>query len=224
VDEDLFRERHLVLIYLTERPNAKHIYTAVKRGLDFLNVSTKNMRSATADGAATMKSERNGVLSLFDKESDSEVFRLRCFVHQEVLVSKVISKTMDDVDSIVKKAITSINTSSILENNFGSLCDTANENHDVLLNYNHIRWLSFDLSVQRLCEMYDQVTTTLVLKYNDLAKQLQQNSIRGCILFLKDFLPKLSSVNLQLQKSNLTIINTALIIDKLNNIVRDIIS
>jgi hypothetical protein len=71
---------------------------------------------------------------------------------------------------------------------------------------------------------YDQVITTLVPKYNDLAKQLQQNSICGFILSLKDFLPKLSPINLQLQMSNLTIIDTALIIDKLNNIVRDIIS
>jgi hypothetical protein len=133
-----------------------------------------------------MKSERHGVLSLFDKESDNDIFRLHCFVHQEVLVSKVINKTTDDAESIMKKAINSINTSSIHKNNIGSLCDTANEKHDVLLNYNHIRWLSFDLSVQHLCELYDQVITTLVLKYNDLAKQLQQNSIRGCILFLKD--------------------------------------
>jgi hypothetical protein len=134
----------LCLTYLTERPNAKNIYTAVKRGLDFLDVSTKNMCVITADVAATMKSERNGVLSLFGKESDSDIFRLHCFVHQEVLVSKVINKTMDDVESVVKQAINSINTSSILKNNFCSLCDTANEKHDVLLNYNHIRWLSFD--------------------------------------------------------------------------------
>jgi hypothetical protein len=178
----------------------------------------------TADGAATMKSERNGVLSLFDKESNSNIFHLHRFVHQEVLLSKVINKTMDNVESIVKKAMISINTSSILKNNFGSLCDTANEKHDVLLNNNYIRWLSFDLSVQRLCELYDQVKTTLVPKFNDLAKQMQQNSIRGCILFLKDFLPKLSSINLQLQKYNLTIIDTALVIDKLNNTVTDIIS
>jgi hypothetical protein len=84
-----------------------------------------------ADGAATMKSERNGVLSPFDKESDGDIFRLHCFVHQEVLVSEVINKAMDDVESIVKKAINSINTSSILKNNFGSLCGTANEKHDV---------------------------------------------------------------------------------------------
>jgi hypothetical protein len=83
---------------------------------------------------------------------------------------------MEDVESIVKQAISSINTSSILKNNIGSLCDTANEKHDVLLNYNHVRWLSFDLSVQRLCDLYDQVITTLVLKYNDLSKMLQQNS------------------------------------------------
>jgi hypothetical protein len=147
------------------------------------------MCAITADGAATMKSERNIMLSLFDKESNSDIFRLHCFVHQEVLVSKVINKTMDDVESIVKKTMISINTSSILKNNFGSLCDTANEKHDVLLNYNHIHWLCFDLSVQRLCELYDQVITTLVSKHNELAKQLQQNSIRGCtrILFLKDF-------------------------------------
>jgi hypothetical protein len=62
VDENLFRERFLCLTYLTERPHAKHIYTAVKRGLDFLNVSTKNMCALTADGAATMKSETSGVL------------------------------------------------------------------------------------------------------------------------------------------------------------------
>jgi hypothetical protein len=159
-----------------------------------------------------MKSERNGVLSLFYKESDSDIFRLHCFVHQEALVSKVINKTMDDAESIVKKAINSINTSSIHKNNIGSLCDTANEKHDVLLNYNHIRWLSFDLSVQRLCELCDQVISNLVPKHNELAEQLQQNSIRGCILFLKDFLPKLSSIILQLQKSNLTIIDTALIL------------
>jgi hypothetical protein len=69
---------------------------------------------------------------------------------------------------------------------------------------------------------------TIVLKYNDLANQLQQNSILGYILFLKEFLPeflpKLSSINLQLKKSNLTIIDTALIIDKISNTVTDIIS
>jgi hypothetical protein len=130
-----------------------------------------------------------------------------------VLVSKAINKTVDDVESIVNKAINLINTSSILKNNSGSLCDTANEKHNVLLDYSHIRWLSFGTSVQRLCEFYDQVITTLVPKHNEMANQLQQNSIRGCILFLKDFLPKLSSINLLLLKSNLTIIDTALIID-----------
>jgi hypothetical protein len=88
MDENLFRERLLCIAYLIERPSAKNIYTAVKRGLDFLNVSSKNMCAITADGAATMKSERNGVLSLFDKESDSDIFRLLCFVHQEVSFTK----------------------------------------------------------------------------------------------------------------------------------------
>jgi hypothetical protein len=77
--------RDLCLTYLTECPNAKNIYTAVKSGLDLLNVSTKNMRAITADGAATMKREINEVLGLFDMESDSDIFCLLCFVHQELL-------------------------------------------------------------------------------------------------------------------------------------------
>jgi hypothetical protein len=105
------------------------------------------MCAITADGAATMKSERNGVLSVFDEESNGDIFRLHCFVHQEVLASKLINKTMDNVESVVKKAMISINTSSIFKNNVGSLCNTANEKHDVLLNYNHIRWLSFSVYV-----------------------------------------------------------------------------
>jgi hypothetical protein len=78
--------------------------------------------------------------------------------------------------------------------------------------------------MQCLRELHDQIITTLVLKYNDLAKQLQHSSIHGCILFLKHFLPKLGSINLQLRKSNLTIIDTALIIDKVSNNVTDITS
>jgi hypothetical protein len=73
MDENLFRERLLCLTYLTERPNAKNIYSALKRCFDCFHVSTKNMCAITADGAAIMKSERNGVLSLFDKESDSDM-------------------------------------------------------------------------------------------------------------------------------------------------------
>jgi hypothetical protein len=71
------------LFYRTSR--CQNIYAAVKRVLDFLNVPTKSMCAITADGAATMKSEVNEVLSLFDKESDSDIFCLLCFVHQEVL-------------------------------------------------------------------------------------------------------------------------------------------
>jgi hypothetical protein len=61
-----------------------------------------------------MKSERNGVLSLFDKESNSDIFRLHRFVHQEVLASKIINKTMDNVESIVKKAMISAASSKII--------------------------------------------------------------------------------------------------------------
>jgi RNA processing factor Prp31 len=102
---------------------------------------------------------------------------------------------MDDVESIVKKAINSINTSSILKNNIGSLCDTANEKHDVLL------------------KLQSRFGKTVATKLHSWLYSISER-----------LLPELSSINLQLQKFNLTIINTALIIDKLNKTVTNIIS
>lgn len=116
----------------------------------------------------------------------------------------------------VRKVLNAINTSSKLSNMFRSICEINNEKHNVLLNYNHVRWLSFDSSVQRLCELNDYVVSALTVKHKDLSQKLQSNYVKGSILFLKNFLPRISSFNKQLQKSNLTIIvETVLIVDKL---------
>ena len=134
---------------LTDCPNAINIYNAIKADMIKLNVSTHNLCAVTADGAAVMKSERKGVLNLFNEDSENEIFRMHYIVHQEVLVSKAVIKCMEDVELTVRKVLNAINTSSKLSNMFRSICEINNEKHNVLLNYN-VRWLSFDRSVQRL--------------------------------------------------------------------------
>ena len=81
-----------------------------------LNVPLNCLCAATADGAAVMKSERNGILSLLNKDRESEVFRLHCTVHQEVLVSKTIIQHFNCVELLVRKTISIIKARSALSN------------------------------------------------------------------------------------------------------------
>ncbi|XP_066943191.1 protein FAM200B-like [Macrobrachium rosenbergii] len=219
-----FAEKFLCLTSIKERANAVNIHEAIKDSLNKLNVSLYNLCAATADGAAVMKSERNGVLSLLNRDCEGEIFRLHCIVQQEALVSKTIIKHFDDVELLVRKVINVINTSSVLSNSFGSLCETNDEKHNVLLNYNHVRWLSFDHSVTRLCELYDEVLHAMTKKHNDLVETLRKDNVRCSILFLKDLLPRLSSINKQPQNRNLTVIDAMFFIVKLKNTAKDLAS
>lgn len=124
VDQKDFAEKFLCLTSIKGRANAVSIHKAIKDSLNKLNVSLNNLCAAAADGAAVMKSERNGVLSLLNKDCEGEIFRSHCIVHQEGLVSKTIIKHFDDVELLVRKVINVINTSGVLSNSFGSLCET----------------------------------------------------------------------------------------------------
>nr|XP_014342846.1 PREDICTED: serine/threonine-protein kinase OSR1 [Latimeria chalumnae] len=141
----------------------------------------------------------------------------------EVLASKASMKTVDEVESLVKKSISAVNTSSVNKLKFATLCETGSETHNVLLNYNPIRWLSFNNCVQRLFELREELIEVLTIISPELAKNLQDPAVHGCLLFLKEFLPKLASVNLELQKSQLTIFDSIEVIDTFRMTITDII-
>lgn len=92
------------------------------------------------------------------------------------------------------------------------------------LNYNHVRWLSFDHSVTRLCELYDEFLHALTKKHNDFIETLRNDNVRCSTLFLKDFLPRLSSINKQLQNRSLRVVDAMFVIDRLKNTAKDLAS
>nr|XP_014352073.1 PREDICTED: SCAN domain-containing protein 3-like [Latimeria chalumnae] len=147
-DRHCFCEGVLCLATLCDRPTGKHIFESVKTRLDECHISFDNLCGLTADGAAAMQSARVGVLNCFQEICTQKLFMFHCFAHQEVLASKASMKTMDEVESIVKKSINAVNTSSINKGRFTALCKMDSETHKVLLNYNPVRWLSFNDSTK----------------------------------------------------------------------------
>uniref|UniRef100_H2ZVL6 HAT C-terminal dimerisation domain-containing protein n=1 Tax=Latimeria chalumnae TaxID=7897 RepID=H2ZVL6_LATCH len=216
-DRHCFCEGVLCLATLCDRPTGKHIFESVKTRLDECRISFDNLCGLTADGAAAMQSARAGVLNCFQEICTQKLFMFHCFAHQEVLASKASMKTMDEVESIVKKSINAVNTSSINKGRFAALYKMDSERHKVLLNYNPVRWLSFNDNVQRLFELREEFISP------ELAQKLKDPAVHGCLLFLKEFLPRLASVNLELQKRQPTIFDSIEVIHTFRMTVTDIV-
>lgn len=73
IDQGYFAEKFLCLTFLTRRPRAEYIYSAIKKDLEILNMSAMELCATTGDGVADTESERKGVLSLFNTECDSDI-------------------------------------------------------------------------------------------------------------------------------------------------------
>uniref|UniRef100_H3ABZ3 HAT C-terminal dimerisation domain-containing protein n=1 Tax=Latimeria chalumnae TaxID=7897 RepID=H3ABZ3_LATCH len=207
-DQGFYCERVLCLATLCDWPTGKHIFESVKARMEECHISFNNLCGLTADRTAAMQSTRVGVLNYFQEICTQKLFMFHCFAHQEVLASEASMKTMDEVESLVKKSINAVNISSVNKLKFAMLCEMGSGMHNMLLNYNPIRWLSFNNCVQRLFELQEELIEVLTTISPELAKNLQDPAVYGCLLFLKEFLSKLASVNLELQKSQLTIFDS----------------
>ncbi|MGH0170826.1 UNVERIFIED_CONTAM: hypothetical protein FKN15_059598 [Acipenser sinensis] len=111
-------------------------------------------------------------------------------------------KCLDEVES-EKNSINAVNTSSINKGRFA----TGSETHNVLLNYNPVPWLSFNNSVQRLFELWEELVKVL----NTVSQKV------------KEILPKLASLNLELQKPQLTIFDSIEVINTFRKTITDIV-
>ncbi|KAG6921996.1 SCAN domain-containing protein 3-like [Chelydra serpentina] len=218
-----FTEGVLCQVSLTERPTGQHVFQCVQARMQECRVSFDNLCGLSADGAAAMQGAQAGVLNCFQESCPQNLFLFRCFAHQEVLASKASMGSMDEVESVVKKCISAVNTSGVNKERFATLCETGSETHVVLLNCNLARWLSFNDNVQWLFELRGELLEVLNTVSPQLAQKLQDPGVHGCLLFLKEFLPKLASLNLELQKPRLTIFDHVEVIHTFRMTIADIV-
>ncbi|XP_053872778.1 zinc finger MYM-type protein 6-like [Malaclemys terrapin pileata] len=218
-----FTEGVLCQVSLTDRPTGKHIFQSVQARMQECRVSFDNLCGLTADGAAARQGVQAEVLNCFQKSCPQKLFLFHWFVHQEVLASKASMESMDEVESIVKKCISAVNTSGVNKETFTTLCDAGSETHKVLLNYNLVHWLSFNDRVRWLFELRGELIEVLNTISPELSQKLQDPEVHGALLFLKEFLPKLSSLTLELQIPQLTIFDRVEVIHTFRMTIADIV-
>ncbi|XP_058862591.1 SCAN domain-containing protein 3 isoform X4 [Acipenser ruthenus] len=206
-DSESFCERVLCLATLPEHANRENIFQTVRDRIEECHIGVSSMCGLTANGTAVLQNGSASLLDYFQQSCAQKLFLFSCFSHQ-VLVNRASMKTMNDIESVVKKVIYVINTGCVDKWRFSALWESQDESQNVLLNYNAVHWISFNDNVQRLFEIWEDLIQVLTAVSPELAQQLQDPFVHGCLLFLKEFLPKVSAFNLKLQKSELTIIDS----------------
>nr|XP_048693272.1 SCAN domain-containing protein 3-like [Caretta caretta]XP_048693273.1 SCAN domain-containing protein 3-like [Caretta caretta]XP_048693275.1 SCAN domain-containing protein 3-like [Caretta caretta]XP_048693276.1 SCAN domain-containing protein 3-like [Caretta caretta]XP_048693277.1 SCAN domain-containing protein 3-like [Caretta caretta] len=216
-----FTEGVLCQVSLTDRPTGKQVFQCVQGRMQECWVRFDNLCGLAADVAAVMQGAQAEVLNYFQESCPQKLFLFPWFAHQEVLASKASVESMDEVESVVEKCISAVNVSRVHKERFATLCETDSETHKVLLNYSLVHWLSLNGSVQWLFELRGELIEVL----NTVSPQLSQKhpGVHGCLLFLKEFLPKLASLNLELQVPQLTIFDRIEVIHTFRMTVTDII-
>ncbi|MBN3309592.1 THA10 protein, partial [Amia calva] len=203
-DVGCFQERTLCLATLSRNSCVKDAVQAVKDRLSECHLSLTNLCGLTVDGAALLQNKRSEFQRCFQEGCAQELFVFSCCTHP-CLTNRASVKTMSDVESLIKRVLFITSSSCPDRWKFAQLWEKGDQSNSVLLTCNPVHWISMNDNVQKLFELWDELTETLTDISPDLLQELLQPQTYGCLLFLKEFLPKVSFFHQNLQDSHLNI-------------------
>lgn len=82
---------------------------------------------------------------------------IHCMIHRYPLASKTFPTSLQKVPDSVIKIVNYVKTAALNTRLFKELCKDMNSDHEVLLFYTAVRWLSKGNVVNRVFEMKDEM-------------------------------------------------------------------
>ena len=138
IDKGKFAKNILFCELLETTTTATDIYNKLKHYLDVKNITMENITSCAADSAPVMMGKKNGCLKLM-KDENPDVILVRCVIHRENLVAKIIFSELNTVLKSVMKFINAIKANAKCERLFKRFCKDNNADHVRLLLHAEVR-------------------------------------------------------------------------------------
>ena len=138
IDKEKFAKKMLFCESLETTTTATDIYNKLKHYLDVKNITMENITSCAADSAPVMMGKKNGCLKLM-KDENLDVLLVRCVIHRENLVAKIIFSELNAVLESVMKCINAIKANAKCECVFKRFCKDNNADHVKLLLHAEVR-------------------------------------------------------------------------------------
>ncbi|GBP87338.1 Protein ZBED8 [Eumeta japonica] len=208
-DTRSIKEEFLFCDSLLETTKASDVFEMIKKFFIAQNVDWKTkLGSICTDGTPAMLGNTSGFAALIKKEC-SHVIITHCVLHRHALASRTMPTFLKEVMSTCVKIINFIRARALNHRLFKKLCQEMGSEHEVLLYYTEVRWLSRGQVLKRLFELREEVLLFLKNKENSLYEYLEREDFVEGLAYLADIFTHLNEINLSLQGPAVTIVDAS---------------
>ena len=183
------------------------IFNVVNQFFKDKNIPMNNIVACATDGAPALTGKYKGFLACLKKAAPC-VFTVHCVIHRQHLVARNLSEQLHKSLNAVIKSVNRIKSQPLNSRMFGQLCNSNDEEFDRLLLHTEVRWLSKGNCLKRFYSLFKSVVQSLnENNCDELSDYLLAH--KRDIAYLVDLFTIFNDLNLQLQGSNLNLIQAS---------------
>ena len=201
------KEEFLFCSALETTTKDEDIMTKINTFFETGGLQWKNVCGVCTDGAPAMLGSKSGFQTKV-KELAPKAKGIHCMIHRYALASKTLPAPMQEVLNSVIKIVNYIKSGSVNTRLFKELCKDMNSDHEVLLFYTAVRWLSKGNVVNRVFELKDEINLFLDMQgKHDLLADFNDEAYHQRLAYLADIFGIQNMLNLKLQGKETHIIH-----------------
>nr|XP_047142506.1 SCAN domain-containing protein 3-like [Hydra vulgaris] len=141
IHNNKFKEEFLFSSCLETTTKAANIMEILKQFFNDNQLQWKYLFGITTDGAPAMMGCKSGLQTRV-KEIAPNVVGVHCFIHRQALATKTLPGSLKTVFNQLVKLVNYIKSSALNTRLFTKFCSDLNAEHNKLLFYTSVRWLS----------------------------------------------------------------------------------
>ena len=202
---------------LKSTTKAVDVMQTLAKFFDQEELKWENLCGVCTDGAPAMLGARSGLQTLVRNRSPDAV-SMHCMIHRQALASKTLPESLQDALNIAIKTVNFIKNGALNTRLFRNLCSEMNTEHQNLLYYTRVRWLSKGNVLARVFELREELQEFLNRegKY-ELESFFKDKTFMLHLSYLVDIFGQLNRLNLKMQRKDTTVLD---FMDVLNAFVK----
>lgn len=201
------KEEFLFCSDLETTTKSDDIMAKIKTFFESGGLQWEKVGGVCTDGAPAMLGKKSGFQKKV-KDLAPHAKGIHCMIHRYALASKTLPEPLLKVLDSVIKIVNYVKSGALNTRLFKELCKEMNADHEVLLFYTAVRWLSKGNVLNRVFELKDEIKMFLENQgKNDLLANFSDDGWHMRLAYLADIFEHLNSLNLKLQGKQTNLIH-----------------
>ncbi|XP_014787266.1 zinc finger BED domain-containing protein 5 [Octopus bimaculoides] len=220
IDENEIINQSLCCKEMSTTTRGQDIFDLITGYLKEINLSWRSCVGICTDGAPCMTGCIKGFVSFVEKENPN-LIRSHCFLHREVLVSKILQEDLKVVLHQVVGMVNYIKSRPLKSRLFEQLCKEMDSQHVKLLMHTEVHWLSNSKVLNRVHKLHKELLSFFLQKKQEkFCENLSCEFWMSKMEYLTEIFSELNITNSRMQGKNENILTS---IDKLVALKKEIV-